>query len=432
MLNFYQKALLLFFITFGINTMTYATDALPTREQVQDKYKWNLSDIYPTTNDWDKEYKSIESHLPELAAHSGKITKNPNELLSFVEQMSKLEARLTKLYIYAALAQDTELDNPLFQTNYDKVQKLSSKFSAAVSFYGPELLSLSKEKFNEFISNPILKPYKFKLEFLYRMKEHTLSTEVENVLAQYSVVRSIPNDVYSILNDAELPFGKVKFEGKEVQVSHGRYRAALYNLDRNYRKDVYKETYIPYNMLKGTMAALYNGRLNTRITDARIRKYDNPIQAALYPNNIPENVYYNLIETVNKNIKTLHRWADIKKKYLKLDELHPYDTYVTLFPSVQKSYTYDEAMELMKKALAPLGDDYIKQMIHGFESRWIDVYETKNKRSGAYSNSSGSGPHPFILLNWNNTLDDVFTLAHELGHNMHSFYTEKSQPYHLC
>jgi len=429
MRNFYQKTLFLFFIIIGINTMAIASDALPTRDQVQDRYKWNLKDVYPSNSDWEKEYVSIENQLPDLANYTGKITKNANDLFNFIEKMTKLEARFTKLYIYASLAQDTELDNPIFQTNFDKIQKLSSKLSAAVSFFGPQLLTLSKEKFQEMANNPVLKSYKFKLEVLYRMKDHTLSSEVENVLAQYSVIKSIPNDVYSILNDAEIPFGKVKVDGKEVQVSHGRYRAALYDLNRDYRRDVYKETYIPYNMFKGTMAALYNGRLSTRITDAKIRKYDNPIQAALYPNNIPESVYYNLVETVNKNLKTLHRWAEIKKKYLKLDELHPYDSYVTLFPSVQKSYTYDEALELMKKALAPLGDDYIKNMVHGFENRWIDVYETKSKRSGAYSNSSGSGPHPFILLNWNNTLDDVFTLAHELGHNMHSFYSEKNQPY---
>lgn len=428
MLNFFQKTLFLFFILIGINTMLLADD-LPSRSQIQEKYKWNLHDIYPSNEAWEKEYAQIEKQLPELAVYSGKITKGANELFEFMEKMTKLEARFTKLYIYAALAQDTELDNALYQTNFDKIQKLSSKFSASVSFFGPELLTLSKEKFQEMTNNQILNPFKFKLEVLYRIKDHTLSSEVENVLAQYSVIKSIPNDVYSILNDAEMPFGKVQLDGKEVQVSHGRYRAALYDLNRDYRRDVYKETYIPYNMFKGTLAALYNGRLTTRITDAKIRKYDNPIQAALYPNNIPESVYNNLIGTVNKNLKTLHRWAEIKKKYLKLGELHPYDSYVTLFPSVQKSYTYDEALELMKKALAPLGEDYIKNMVHGFENRWIDVYETKNKRSGAYSNSSGSGPHPFILLNWNNTLDDVFTLAHELGHNMHSFYSEKKQPY---
>jgi len=432
MRNFFQKTLLLFFVIIGINNMGIAADDLPTRDKIQDKYKWNLQDIYPSNSDWEKEYSFIESQLPDLANYSGKITNNANELFNFIEKLTKTEARFTKLYIYAALARDTELDNSLFQTNFDKIQKLSSKFSASVSFFGPELLTLPPEKFQQMANDPKLEPYKFKLEVLYRMKEHTLSSEVENVLAQYSVVKSIPNDVYSILNDAEIPFGKVNYDGKEVQVSHGRYRAALYDLNRDYRRDVYKETYVPYNMLKGTMAALYNGRLNTRITDAKIRKYDNPIQAALYPNNIPESVYYNLIETVNKNLKTLHRWADIKKKYLKLDELHPYDSYVTLFPSVQKSYTYDEALELMKKSLAPLGEDYIKNMVHGFENRWIDVYETKNKRSGAYSNSSGSGPHPFILLNWNNTLDDVFTLAHEIGHNMHSFYSEKNQPYHYA
>lgn len=432
MIQGFKISTLSLIILIGIYNMVFAVDELPTRDKIQDKYKWNLADIYPTNSDWEKEYAAIEKQLPELSKYSGKFTKSSKDLLEFLDKKSHLEARLTKLYIYAALAQDIELDNSLYLSNYDKVQKLNSKFSATVSFYGPELLTLSESKFKEMVNDPILKSYKFELESTFRMKAHTLSTDEENLMAQYSVIRSIPSDAYNILNNAELPFGKVEYNGKEIQVSHGRYRAGMYDLNRDYRRDVYKATYQPYNMLKGTMAVLYNGRLNTRIIDAKIRKYDNPIQAALYPDNISEKVYYNMIETVNKHINTLHRWAEIKKKYLKLDELHPYDTYVTLFPSVQKTYTYDEAIEIVKKALAPLGQDYINNMTKGFASRWIDVYETKNKRSGAYSNSSGSGPHPFILLNWNNTMDDLFTLAHEIGHNMHSFYTEKNQPFHYA
>ena len=177
------------------------------------------------------------------------------------------------------------------------------------------------------------------------------------------------------------------------------------------------------------MADLYIGRATQRITSAKIRNYSSAVESSLKPNNIPISVYENLVKTTNANLKTQHRWASIKKKVLKLDELHPYDTYVSLFPSVNKTYTYDEAVDICRKALAPLGEEYIKAMEIGFKERWIDVYETKSKRSGAYSNSSGAGPHPFILLNWNNTLDDVFTLIHELGHNMHSFFTEKTQPF---
>ena len=413
--------------------MVLASDALPTRDQIDDKYKWNLSDIYENEQAWETEYQNVGKNLPTLESYKGKIATSSNQLFECIDKMSKMEAKFTKLYIYASLAQDMQLDNENYQKMYTRIQKLGSMLSSATSFFGPELLELSKDKFNQLIQYPVLKDYQHKLQSLYMMKEHTLSSEVENVLAETSIIKTIPNDTYSILNDGELPFGTVKNkDGNVLQVSHGRYRAALYDLDRNYRKDVYKATYLPYEQFKGTYAAIYNGRLKTRIIEAKIRKYDNPIQASLYPNNIPEEVYYNLIQTINKNIKTLHRWADIKKKYLKLSQLHPYDTYVTLFPSVQKSYTYDESLELMKKALAPLGEEYVAAMTLGFKNRWIDVYETKSKRSGAYSNSSGSGPHPFILLNWNNTLDDVFTLAHELGHNMHSYFTEKHQPFHYA
>jgi oligoendopeptidase F len=232
------------------------------------------------------------------------------------------------------------------------------------------------------------------------------------------------------LNDAELPFPKIKDpEGNEIQVSHGRYRAGLFSQDRDYRRDIYKATYVPYDMLKGTMAELYNGRGKERITFAKLRKYNSAVEAALKPNNIPVSVYENLVRVTRDNVKTLHRWAKIRKQVLKLDEFHPYDTYVSLFPSVSKEYTFEEAKEIALKALAPLGEEYIAAVKKSFDNRWIDVYETKSKRSGAYSNSSGSGPHPFILLNWNNTLDDLFTLVHEVGHNMHSYFTEKAQPF---
>lgn len=424
---------LLFLLTIGINSMMNAVESLPERKNIPDKYKWNLEDIFKSKEEWQNEYDYIASNISNLSSYTGNIGNSPEILKEFLDKMYNLESRFSRLFIYASLSRDTELDNPDFQRMYDKAQKLGSDFSASVSFFNPELLEIPKEKFGKFINSPILKDYKFKLESFYRMKDHTLSKEVENVLAQMSIIKSIPNETYSILNDGELPFGKVRTkDGKEIQVSHGRYRAALYDLDRDYRRDVYKATYVPYNQFQGTYATLYNGRLKTRVTDAKIRNYKNPIEAALYPNNIPEEVYYNLIETVNKNLNALHRWAKIKKKYLKLDELHPYDTYVTLFPSVNKTYNYDEAVEIIKKALAPLGKDYIEAMNKGFENRWIDVYETKSKRSGAYSNSSGSGPHPFILLNWNNTLDDVFTLAHEIGHNMHSYFSELNQPYHYA
>jgi oligoendopeptidase F len=345
--------------------------------------------------------------------------------------MMELSERFSRMYLYASLGRDTDLNNQTFQNIFTKVQKLASEFSSATSYFTPEVLEIPKEKVDKFIKEEkSLASFKQYFDVMFRGKSHTLTGAEEKLLAELSPIFSIPNNTYGTLNDAELPFPTIKDEnGQDVQVSHGRYRSGLYSQNRNYRRDVYKATYVPYEQLIQTMATLYNGRVTMRTTFAKIRKYNSALESVLFENDIPISVYENLIKVTNDNLKTLHRWASIKKKVLKLDELHPYDTYVSLFPSIDRKYTYEEAMQLSLEALKPMGKEYIEAVKRGFENRWIDVYETQAKRSGAYSNSSGAGPHPFILLNWNNTLDDVFTLVHEIGHNMHSFFTEKTQPF---
>ncbi|MCW5883430.1 MAG: oligoendopeptidase F [Candidatus Kapabacteria bacterium] len=414
--------------------MLNAQNELPERKDVADKYKWNITDIFKSAADWNKEYSSLENDVKKFTSYKGKISKSAKELHSYLEYSSEIGKRFSRAYLYASLGRDTDLISSDFQVMFEKMQKLGAELSSLQSFATPEILSISESDFLKFLKDePKLKAYEHELKGIFKMKPHTLTADEENLIAKLSPISQIPNNTYSILNDAELPFPSIQLaDGSEVKLSHGRYRAALYALDRDYRKAVYKGTYEPYNALKGTFAALYNGRLKTRIINSEIRNYKSPIEAALSGNDIPVSVYENLVNVTNENLKTLHRWASIKKRALKLDELHPYDTYVTLFPSTQKEYTYDEAVEISLKALAPLGKEYVDAVKFGFDNRWIDVYETKNKRSGAYSNSSGAGPHPFILLNWNNTLDDVFTLVHEIGHNMHSFFSEKNQPFHYA
>jgi oligoendopeptidase F len=244
-------------------------------------------------------------------------------------------------------------------------------------------------------------------------------------------VLSLPNRVFTVLNDSELPLPTIKdSDGNDQKVSHGRYRAALYASDRAYRERVYKGIYEGYDQLIGSFAALYNGRVASRIAMANIRNFPSALEASLFENNIPVSVYNNLVETVQQNVKTLHRWGEIKRKALKLDKIRPFDTYVTLFEDAPKTYTYEEGVALVREALRPLGARYIQILDSSINNRWIDVFETRNKRSGAYSNASGCGVHPWIMLNWGGTLDDVFVLAHEIGHNIHSFFTEEKQPFH--
>lgn len=422
------------FLILSLITQNMKAQELPTRDQIDDKYKWDLTDIYENEDLWEKDLEWVKSQIPEVKKYQSKIGESAESLYSVIKNEEEVESKFNRLAIYAFSSRDLDLNNGHYQSMYERLMKIASEYSAASSFIQPEILEIPYEKIKEYtVSYENLKPYKHWFERMFRMKDHSLKADQERIMAMKSPIEAIPGNTYTILNDAELPFPTIKdSDGNEVILSHGRYRSGLFSTDRDYRKNVYKGTYEPYNLLKGTFASLYNGRAKTRITNAEIRNYESPIQAALFGNNIPVAVYDNLVESVNENVSSLHRWAKIKKKALGYDELHPYDTYVTLFPSTQKEYTYDEAVEIVVEALKPLGEDYHKALVHSIENRWIDVYETKGKRSGAYSNSSGVGPHPFILLNWNNTLDDMFTLAHEIGHNMHSYFTEETQPQHYA
>jgi len=431
--NIIMKNLVLMIIVFLIaGAIAMEAKTLPNRDAIEDRYKWNLNDIYKTDADWETDYKIVSDRINQFSKFKGKIGTNAKSLLNALNEYFDIEMRYVKIYFYTTLSRDIDITNSTYQILHQRSQKLSSDFSAATAFFMPELMEIQYSKIEKFMKEEKgLKIFEHKLHDMFRSKPHTLSADEERLLAKLSPVMRIPSETYGILNDAELPFPTIiDNEGNELKLSHGRYRASLFSNSREYRRDVYKGTYKPYKQLIGTYATLYNGRLRTRLINSEIRRFDSPRAAALFDDNIPLEVYDNLVATVRQNIGSLHRWANLKKRVLQLDELHPYDTYASLFPSMTREYTFDEAKELMLESLKPLGEEYQKALIKCFENRWIDVYETQNKRSGAYSNGCGCGVHPYILLNWNNTLDDVFTLAHELGHNMHSYFTEKAQPYH--
>jgi oligoendopeptidase F len=322
----------------------------------------------------------------------------------------------------------TDADN---QGRYDRVSALSSKINAASSFISPELIQIPEEKLWKFVDeDEDLKIYSHQLKDLLRTKEHTLSPKEEKILALAGPISEVPYNVFGMFNNADIQFPTVKGEsGGDIKISHGRYSAAMYSTDRDYRKRVYKGLYKPFMEYKNTLISLFNGNIKTSIFNAKARNYSSTRKASLDPNNIPLEVYDNLVNTVNSNLQPLHRWGELKKKILQIDELHAYDTYVTLFPSVKKEYSYEESVDILLEALKPLGEDYLSSLKMAFDNRWIDVHETKGKRSGAYSSGVSYGVHPYVLLNWSNQLNDVFTFAHEMGHNMHSYYTEKSQPY---
>lgn len=429
----YSRVLIALILTifWSNNNMTNAQE-LPTRDQINDKYKWQITDLYKSEKDFDDDFQKVTQMAEKFGSHKGKITKSAKNLLAALNDYNNLWKNFSRLMMYANLLADSDVSNDKNQILRDKTRKLASDIQAKTAFFSPELLAAEFSAIEKFIkAEKALQIYDFYLQQIFRMKPHTLSAETEEVIAKMGPIVSLPNRVYGVLNDSELPLPTIKdSDGNDQKVTHGRYRAALYSKDRAYRERVYKGIYEGYDQLIGSFAALYNGRVASRMAMANIRNFPSALDAALYENNIPVSVYNNLVETVQKNVKTLHRWGEIKRKALNFDKIHPYDTYVTLFEDAPKTYTYEEGVALVREALKPLGERYIQIVDSCVNNRWIDVFETRNKRSGAYSNASGCGVHPWILLNWGGTLDDVFVLAHELGHNMHSFFTEEKQPFH--
>ncbi len=404
---------------------------LPSRSDIEAKYTWNLADVYVNDEAWEKDFKSVEEGLTQYKKFEGKLTSSSAELLKAVKFDDEISMKIQRLYLYASLSRDLDLSNSAGLARYDRISALYSKVGSASAFIRPELLSITREKIDKYLTeNKELKVYSHVFDNLFRMKEHTLPTEQEKLLAEASQVTQVPGNTFGVFTNADLQFPTVKDEkGNDIKISAGRYTAALYSTDRDYRERVYKGFYKPYMDYKNTLSTLFNGEIKTHIFNANARKYKTAREAALDANSIPVAVYDNLIKSVNENLEPLHRWATIRKKVLGVTELHPYDAYVTLFPAVKEDYPYDKGTQLCLDALKPLGEQYIKDLNLAFNSRWIDVYETKGKRSGAYSSGTTYGVHPYVLLNWNDQLNDVFTLAHEMGHNMHSYYTGNTQPF---
>jgi oligoendopeptidase F len=404
---------------------------LPTHDQIEPKYTWNLKDIYESDNMWENDFKWVQDNISNYQKFEGKLGSSAESLLKGLKFDDEMSIKLGKLFLYAMLSKDLDLSNSPNLARFDRISQLGSEAAAASAFIRPEILDIPISKIDQFMEeSKDLKVYKHQFDNLFRMKEHTLPKEEEELLAQAGPALQIPDNTFGIFTNADLQFPTVKDpQGNDIQISIGRYRAAMYSTDRGYRERVYKGFYKPYMTYKNTLASLFSGEIKTQMFTSKARKYNSCREAALNVNNIPVSVYDNLVKTVDENLEPLHRWARLKKKILGLKELHHYDVYVTLFPAVKKEYSYDKAEEIVKDALKPLGEDYIKNLTKAFNNRWVDVYETKGKRSGAYSSGTTYGVHPYVLLNWNNQLDDVFTLAHEMGHNMHSFYTGQNQPF---
>lgn len=409
-----------------------ASRNIPERTEITKEYKWNLTDIFQNDEDWEKAFKTVSDKISGYEKFEGTLADSSDNLLSCFKFDEEINITLDQLHLYAMLSKDSDMRVGKYHSMDDRIKTLYSQVGAASSFIHPELLKMSDEKLLGMIeSNNALKNYKQSIDDLLRSKKHTLSNSEEKILALASELTQTPYNTFSILTNSDIKLPFVKDEnGEMTELSHGRYYSAMYSKDRGYRDRVFEAYLGSYKSYINTFAVLFNGNLKTNIFNARARNFNTALEAALHQNNIPVSVYHNLIDSASRNLQPMHRWAGMKKKLLGVEKLCPYDVYVTVFNShSERKYTYEEGVEIVLNSLKVMGNDYIDSLQKAFDNRWIDVFETKAKRSGAYSSGTTFGVHPYVLLNWTDLLNDVFTLTHEMGHNMHSYYTGQHQPY---
>ncbi|GIN83999.1 oligoendopeptidase F [Heyndrickxia sporothermodurans] len=410
-------------------TSNASVKALPNRNEVAEELTWRLEDIFNSDELWDKEYKEVKALLSEADQYKGKLENSADDLYSALNFQDEVSERLGKLYTYAHMRNDQDTTNSFYQSLESRMKSLIAEMGSAFAFLVPEILSMDESKLTSFIDEKDeLKVYQHALEQINLQRPHVLTAEQEALLAQASEVMNASSNTFGMLNNADLEFPCITDEnGEEVQITHGRYTRFLESADQRVRKEAFEKVYETYGNFRNTFASTLSGQVKRDNFNAKVRNYDSARHAALSNNNIPESVYDNLVNTVNDNLHLLHKYVKLRKKVLGVKKLHMYDLYTPLVKEVEMKIPYDEAKELVLKGLAPLGEEYLSILKEGFDNRWVDVVENKGKRSGAYS-SGAYGTNPYILMNWQDNVDNLFTLAHEFGHSVHSYYTRKNQP----
>lgn len=401
-----------------------------SRSDIPDQYKWNLEAMFPDESEWEDNFSLVSQMAEKFERFSGKLASGPDTLLEALADKDKIWMILEKLYVYSRMRKDEDNRADKYQTMNDRCSSLVAKVAAIMSFFTPELLAMPESRLQEYLEKePGLQVYRFAIESALREKEHILTHMEENIIAQYSEITGATNNVFSMLNNADIRFDEILDEnGEMVELTHGKFIGFMESKNRDVRKSAFQAMYSAYKKQINTIATLYNYNTKTDVVQARIRKYPSSLEAALSGDNISPMVYHNLVDTVNNNLENLYRYMNLRKKILGVDELHMYDVYVPLFDIPEKELSYEESLELMKKGMSRLGEDYLSRVNKGIQDRWIDVYENEGKTSGAYSFGSYDSM-PYILMNYNNKFKDVFTLTHEMGHSMHSDYTREAQPF---
>lgn len=396
------------------------------RSEVAEKYKWDLESIYATDEEWEKEFSEIKSRTGEVKAFEGKLN-NVDTVAQFFALSDDIDCRLSRLYAYAHMRKDENAALAKYVGMTDRAMQTYSAFASACSFASPELISQSEEFLSSLLVCPALKDYDYQISELIRSKKHVLSEKEEKLLSMASVPLGGFREIFGMADNVDLPLGTITVDGKKVKLTHGKYSQCLQHKDQKVREKAFKTYYKSYEKLLNIICSTYAGSVKKDNFYARAKNYENCLEMKMYNENVPTGVYDNLLSCVSKNLPTLHKYVALRKKMLKLDVLNMYDMYVSV-AEADISVEFDEAFEIVKQGLAPLGQEYVNLLQTAKDERWMDVYETENKRSGAYSSGS-YGTKPFVLLNYSKTTHDVFTIAHELGHSIHSYYSEKTQPY---
>ena len=399
------------------------------RNEINEKDTWDLSTIFETDKKWEEELALLTEDTKEAASLEGHLLDSAESLLNITERYLDLSRRLEKLYVYAHMKNDQDTRVAKYQEYYAKAMTLYSQLDQVFSFYEPEFMAITEEQYQNFLAEePKLQPYKHFFDKLLQNKEHVLSQREEELLAGAGEIFGAASETFAILDNADIVFPLVKDEdGNEVQLSHGVYMRLVESKNREVRRGAYEALYSTYEQYQHTYAKTLQTNVKVQNYRAKVRNYKSAREAALAANFVPESVYDNLVSAVRKHLPLLHRYLSLRSKILGIPDLKMYDVYTPL-SSVEYSFTYEEALKKAEEALAVLGEDYLSRVKRAFSERWIDVYENQGKRSGAYSGGSYD-TNAFMLLNWQDNLDNLFTLVHETGHSMHSSYTRETQPY---
>lgn len=399
------------------------------RTSIEDKFKWNIDTMYQSNESIKDDIDKVNSIIEELKSYKGKISSSKENLYKVLSNSEKASRILQNLYVYTHMKQHEDTRNNENQARATKAEMLSTELSMAISYIVPEIIAMDENKLKEYLEDEKLSFYKKYVDEILRDKPHTLTEKEEEILAAVSDLSTVPENVYEMFSFADLKFPEIKGEdGKDIRITHGNYSTFLKSKDSRVRKDAFEAVYSTYEDYKNTFASTLYGGIKSEIFYSKMRNYKSAIESSLFQDDISVDVYYNLISAVDENLDILNRYVDIRKKYLNIDEMHMYDLYVPITSNFDMKITYEEAQDIILKALKPLGEEYLSIVKRAFNERWIDVYENEGKQGGAYSWGSYDSS-PYILMSYKDDLNSLFTLIHELGHSMHSYYSKHNQEY---